>query len=151
MARAPSKGFATTRNDFKVAFYAGCLNSDVHSFPIFLGSEKLPCFFNFPVSRARPEKLWLWFQLRKSRASQVGLHKQKKAYDKTWTGLITHGLKSRFYGSVHFGFVVVDLLRKCGGKVRNDIFPDTFHTNTLTSPKLKRKFAAETSLGCQTR
>ena len=31
------------------------LNSGAHSFRI-LGSQKLPCFFNFPVSRIRPEK-----------------------------------------------------------------------------------------------
>ena len=43
---------------------ASVLNSGAHSFR-FLGSQKLPCFFNFPVSRARPEKLcdYYWLQL----------------------------------------------------------------------------------------
>ena len=38
----------------------------------------LPCFFNFSVSCARPEKLcdFYWLQLRIT--SQIGLHKQKK-------------------------------------------------------------------------
>ena len=35
---------------------ASVLNSGAHSIHI-LGSQKLPCFFNFPVSRARPEKV----------------------------------------------------------------------------------------------
>ena len=32
---------------------------------IFLGSQELPCFFNFPVSYAHPEKLcdFYWLQL----------------------------------------------------------------------------------------
>ena len=40
------------------------LNSGAHSFR-FLGSQKLLCFFNFPVSRACPEKLYdfYWLQL----------------------------------------------------------------------------------------
>ena len=41
----------------------------------------MPCFVNFPVSRARPEKLcdssFIGCNF-KSRASQVVLHKQKK-------------------------------------------------------------------------
>ena len=43
---------------------ASVLNSGAHSFRR-LGSQKLPCFFNFPVSRARPEKLcdFYWLQL----------------------------------------------------------------------------------------
>ena len=46
-------------------------NSVAHSFRIFLGIQKLPCFFNFPVSRARPEKLcdFYWMQLRITRKS----------------------------------------------------------------------------------
>ena len=45
--------------------------SIAHSFRIFLGIQKLPCFFNFPVSRARPEKLcnFYWMQLRITRKS----------------------------------------------------------------------------------
>ena len=45
--------------------------SVAHSFRIFLGIPKLPCFFNFPVSRARPEKLcdFYWMQLRITRKS----------------------------------------------------------------------------------
>ena len=44
--------------------------SVAHSFRIFLGIQKLP-FFNFPVSRARPEKLcdFYWMQLRIMRKS----------------------------------------------------------------------------------
>ena len=43
---------------------ASILKSGAHSFR-FLGSQKLPCFFNFPVSHARPEKLcdFYWLQL----------------------------------------------------------------------------------------
>ena len=45
---------------------ASVINSGAHSFPIFLGSQKLPCFFNFPVSRARLAKMcdFYWLQLR---------------------------------------------------------------------------------------
>ena len=45
---------------------ASVINSVAHSFRIFLGSQKLPCLFNFPVSRARPENLgdFYWLQLR---------------------------------------------------------------------------------------
>ena len=45
---------------------ASVLNSGAHSFRIFLESQILPCFFNFPVSRARPEILcnYYWLQLR---------------------------------------------------------------------------------------
>ena len=39
----------------------------------------MPCLFNFPVSRARPEKLCDFIGcIFESLASQVGLHKQKK-------------------------------------------------------------------------
>ena len=58
----------------------------------------MPCFFNFLVSRARPEKLCDFFFIGcnfESRASQIGLRKQKNACDKTWTGMIKHGLKKR--------------------------------------------------------
>ena len=43
---------------------ASDLNSGAHSFRI-LGSQKFPCFSNFPVSRSRPEKLFdfYWLQL----------------------------------------------------------------------------------------
>ena len=43
---------------------ASVLNSGAHSFRR-LGGQKLPCFFYFPVSRARPEKLceFYWLQL----------------------------------------------------------------------------------------
>ena len=43
---------------------ASVFNPGAHSFRR-LGSQKLPCFFNFPVSRARPEKLcdFYWLQL----------------------------------------------------------------------------------------
>ena len=43
---------------------ASVKNSGAHSFRR-LGSQKLPCFFNFSVSRARPEKLcnFYWLQL----------------------------------------------------------------------------------------
>ena len=45
---------------------ASVINSGAHSFPIFLGSQKLPCFLNFPVSRARLAKKcdFYWLQLR---------------------------------------------------------------------------------------
>ena len=40
----------------------------------------MPCFFNFPVSRARPEKIvWIFIGRNfEARASQSGLHKPKK-------------------------------------------------------------------------
>ena len=54
------------------------LNSGAHSFR-FLGSQKLPCFLTFPYPVPVP-KNWVIFTgcNFKSRASQVGLHKQKK-------------------------------------------------------------------------
>ena len=64
-----------TRDDV----FTSVLNSGAHSFRI-LGSQKLPCLFNFPVSRARPEKKCVIFIgcNFESRAIQVGLHKQNK-------------------------------------------------------------------------
>ena len=54
------------------------LNSGAHFFRI-LGSQKLPFFFKFPVSRIRPEKNVIFIGCNfESRASQVGLHKQNK-------------------------------------------------------------------------
>ena len=52
--------FTRIRGIYRVSF----LNSGAHSFR-FLGSQKSLCFFNFPVSRARPEKLYdfYWLQL----------------------------------------------------------------------------------------
>ena len=45
---------------------ASVINSGVHSFQIFLGSQKLPCFFNFPIAHASYKKLCdcYWLQLR---------------------------------------------------------------------------------------
>ena len=45
---------------------ARVINSVAHSVRIFLGSQKMSCFSNFPVFRARPEKLcdFYWQQLR---------------------------------------------------------------------------------------
>ena len=45
---------------------ASIINSGVHSFQIFLGSQKLPCFFNFPITYASYKKLCdcYWLQLR---------------------------------------------------------------------------------------
>ena len=76
-------------------------------FLFFLGVKNCLAFLIFPYPVPVPKNCDCGSNF-ESRASQVGLHKQKKAYDKTWTGLIKHGLKSRFYGSVHFGVVVVD-------------------------------------------
>ena len=45
---------------------ASIINSGVHSFQIFLGSQKLPCFCNFPITYASYKKLCdcYWLQLR---------------------------------------------------------------------------------------
>ena len=45
---------------------ASIINSGVHTFQIFLGSQKLPCFFNFPITYASYKKLCdcYWLQLR---------------------------------------------------------------------------------------
>ena len=45
---------------------ASVINSGVHSFQMFLGSQKLHCFFNFPISHASYKKLFdcYWLQLR---------------------------------------------------------------------------------------
>ena len=53
--------------------------SVVHSFRIFLGTQKLPCFLTFPYPVLVPKNCVIFIGCNfESRASQVGLHKQKK-------------------------------------------------------------------------
>ena len=53
--------------------------SVVHSFRIFLGTQKLPCFLTFPNPVLVPKNCVIFIGCNfESRASQVGLHRQKK-------------------------------------------------------------------------
>ena len=65
--------------------------SGVHSFH-FLGSKKLPCFFNFPISRARAEILcdFYWLQLQITcKSGWIAQAEKRYCVSKEWKSKLT--------------------------------------------------------------
>ena len=70
--------------------------------PFVLLGVKLPCFFNFPICRARHEKIVIFIGCNfESRGSQVGLHKRNQRYcvskegKSELTGFLIYSQKAR--------------------------------------------------------